>query len=113
MPTITGCSCLEIDSKKRFAIRQRRERLPMVTLRLQHRSPVGDERKKDCLCFRPSALTQDDSNVKTGTCPTCGMPVAAESSVTAGVCPYCGDPIPAAPPEDSGDLDSPGNVRIL
>ena len=65
------------------------------------------------MCFRPSAVSQDSSNIQTGTCPTCGMPVAAEAGVTSGTCPHCGEAIPAAPTGGLGDADASQGKRIL
>ena len=65
------------------------------------------------MCFRPSAMMQDNANIVTGNCPTCGMPVAGEADVTSGTCPYCGNAIPAEPSSSNGAFDSSTNVRIL
>lgn len=63
------------------------------------------------MCFRPSAVSIN-SDTQQATCPTCGMPVAAEPGVTSGTCPYCGDPIP---PDASSNtaVDPAHNTRIL
>jgi endogenous inhibitor of DNA gyrase (YacG/DUF329 family) len=60
-------------------------------------------------------MVQNDSDVVTGNCPTCGMPVAAEAGVTSGTCPYCGEAIPAQPAStfDPNNLDPSKSVRIL
>ena len=63
------------------------------------------------MCFRPNALTQNDSNTQIGNCPTCGMPVAAEEGVTSGTCPYCLETIPA--PINLEDIDPSYSKRIL
>ena len=67
------------------------------------------------MCFRPSALSQNNANanIVTGNCPTCGMPVAAEEGTTGGTCPYCGDPIPPVSPENITPIDPANNIRIL
>jgi len=64
------------------------------------------------MCFRPSKVDVNP-NAQQGTCPTCGMPVAADPGVTSGTCPYCGDPIP--PDADGPDSASgtPRHSRIL
>ena len=38
------------------------------------------------MCFRPSAVSMNDSSIQTGECPNCGMPVAAPAGVTSGDC---------------------------
>jgi len=63
------------------------------------------------MCFRPSAVEKRD--VQMATCPTCGMPVAAEEGVTSGTCPYCGDPISSQPPDDYGRVDPAYQNRII
>ncbi|MBQ9042188.1 MAG: hypothetical protein IJ111_05165 [Eggerthellaceae bacterium] len=66
------------------------------------------------MCFRPSALTMDDSNIQKGTCPSCGMPVAAGEGVTAGTCPHCGKPIPIEVDNGPAGADLSGqSKRIL
>lgn len=66
------------------------------------------------MCFRPSALMQDSNNsIVTGSCPTCGMSVAAEAGVTSGTCPYCGNSIPAQSPGNINPLDPSRNTKIL
>jgi|GEM_PF-885851 len=65
------------------------------------------------MCFRPSALNASGSQIETGTCPSCGQPVAADAGTTSGTCPYCGNPIPTNPTNE-GDAQNPGNnPRIL
>ena len=63
------------------------------------------------MCFRPSAVTRQDYDQIT--CPTCGMPVAADPDATSGTCPYCGDPIPPDSPDDFSKTDPSYNTRIL
>ena len=65
------------------------------------------------MCFRPSALMQNNANIVTGTCPTCGMPVAGEAGVTSGTCPYCGNAIPAELSENINPLDPASDIRVL
>ena len=67
--------------------------------------------KVGTMCFRPSAA-DTYPGAQQATCPTCGMPVAAEPGVTSGTCPYCGDPIPPDPP-DNFDVDPAYSTRIL
>ena len=63
------------------------------------------------MCFRPSPVDLKNSNLEHGTCPTCGMPVAANPGVESGTCPYCGDPIP---PDAASEFPTvPDNIRIL
>ncbi len=64
------------------------------------------------MCFRPSAVDHD-RDIQQTTCPTCGMPVAAEAGTTSGTCPYCGDPIPPDSPDGFGNTDPSHDVRIL
>lgn len=64
------------------------------------------------MCFRPSAMVQNDSDIVTGNCPTCGMPVAAEAGVTSGTCPYCGEAIPAQP-NTFNIVDPNSSTRII
>ena len=56
---------------------------------------------------------QSNANIVTGSCPNCGMPVAAEAGVTSGTCPYCGDPIPAEPSENINPLDPGFDKRVF
>ena len=65
------------------------------------------------MCFRPSALSQDDSKANSLTCQTCGMPVDSDPSVTGGICPYCGDPIPTDPPDDFSEFDPSYSTRVI
>lgn len=51
--------------------------------------------------------------VQTGTCPSCGMPVAASVGIASGDCPHCGKPIPLNPTNEAGTADSAKNARIL
>ena len=46
------------------------------------------------MCFRPSAAIANETQIQTGTCPTCGQPVAANMGITSGTCPHCKEPIP-------------------
>ena len=46
------------------------------------------------MCFRPSAVAGESDQIQQGTCPSCGMPVAASVGIDAGTCPHCGKPIP-------------------
>ena len=64
------------------------------------------------MCFRPSAVAGVSSQVQTGTCPSCGQPVAASVGITSGECPYCGKPIPTDPKNEPG-ADPAKNVKIL
>lgn len=45
------------------------------------------------MCYRPSWVAGPDDKFNAGTCPSCGMPVAAAIGTTAGDCPHCGKPI--------------------
>ena len=72
-----------------------------------------DRKKEIIMCFRPSAVSMNDSSIQTGECPNCGMPVAAPAGVTSGDCPHCGNPIPAAPNGQEGAPNPGNNVRIL
>ena len=66
------------------------------------------------MCFRPSAADgARHDNVQTGTCPTCGLPVAASVGITGGTCPHCGGAIPSSTSPQPGQPDGGGNVRIL
>ena len=67
------------------------------------------------MCFRPSAVDgAQKNNVQTGTCPTCGQPVAAAPGITSGTCPYCGNAIPVNPTSDASNAGGSGqNVKIL
>lgn len=47
------------------------------------------------MCYRPSWIAGPNDQVNQGTCPSCGMPVAASIGITAGDCPHCGEPITA------------------
>ena len=67
--------------------------------------------KVGTMCFRPSPVEKKD--VQMASCPTCGMPVAAEPDVTSGTCPYCGDPIPPQSPDDFSRIDPSYNTRII
>lgn len=55
------------------------------------------------MCYRPSWATAPNDQVQQGTCPTCGIPVAAPIGITSGTCPHCGNPITAenALPKDA------------
>ena len=65
------------------------------------------------MCFRPSAVAGSAPQVQTGTCPSCGQPVAASVGITSGKCPYCEKPIPADLGGDAGIADPAKNVKIL
>ncbi len=65
------------------------------------------------MCFRPSAVAGSAPQVQTGTCPSCGQPVAASVGITSGECPYCGKPIPADPKNDPSVADPKKNTKIL
>ena len=65
------------------------------------------------MCFRPSAVAGNEPQVQTGTCPSCGQPVAASVGITAGECPYCGKPIPTDPKNDPSVVDPKKNAKIL
>ena len=65
------------------------------------------------MCFRPSALAGTEPQVQTGTCPSCGQPVAASVGIVAGECPHCGKPIPLKPENEAGNVDPAKNARIL
>ena len=81
-----------------------------------HKSDSGEMRnqsgKVGTMCFRPSAVNHD-RDIQQTTCPTCGMPVAAEAGTTSGTCPYCGEPIPPDSPDGFGNTDPSRDVRIL
>ncbi|MBQ9002884.1 MAG: hypothetical protein IJ087_13620 [Eggerthellaceae bacterium] len=65
------------------------------------------------MCFRPSAVAGSANNqVQTGTCPSCGAPVAASIGIDSGTCPNCGKPIPTEPPTNDG-VQGNANARIL
>lgn len=50
------------------------------------------------MCYRPSWVEgKAPDNVQSGTCPSCGMPVAAPVGVDSGTCPHCSKPIPLKP----------------
>ena len=76
---------------------------------------VCDPRKERrfIMCFRPSAMAGNEPQVQTGTCPSCGQPVAASVGITNGRCPYCDKPIPPEPGSDAGVVDPKQNARIL
>ncbi len=65
------------------------------------------------MCFRPSAMAAKEPMVQTGTCPSCGMPVAASVGIDSGECPHCHKPIPYEPKPDNGTADLGKNVKIL
>ena len=65
------------------------------------------------MCFRPSALAGEEPQVQMGTCPSCGMPVAASVGIEAGVCPHCGKPIPSKPEGGAAPADPAKNTKIL
>lgn len=65
------------------------------------------------MCFRPSALAGNEPQVQQGTCPSCGMPVAASVGIDSGKCPHCGKPIPADTKGDAGATDAGKNSKIL
>ena len=81
-----------------------------------HKTDSGETRaqrgKVGTMCFRPSAVDHDPGTQQ-ATCPTCGMPVAAEPGTTSGTCPYCGDPIPPDSSDGFGYPDHTHNVRII
>lgn len=52
------------------------------------------------MCYRKSFVEGSSDQIQTGTCPSCGMPVAAPIGVTSGICPHCNQPIPKDPPAD-------------
>lgn len=68
--------------------------------------------KGTTMCFRPSAV-DTNKNTQMATCPTCGMPVAADEGTTSGQCPYCGDWIPKDQSNDSDNFNPPQHTRIL
>ncbi len=51
--------------------------------------------------------------VQTGTCPSCGQPVAASVGISAGDCPHCGQPIPLNPANNAGTAEPRQNAKIL
>ncbi len=59
------------------------------------------------MCFRPSAVTRENSDQ--ATCQTCGMPVPSDATT----CPYCGDPIPPDSPDGFSDIDPSYSTRII
>ena len=65
------------------------------------------------MCFRPSALAGNESQVQMGTCPSCGQPVAASVGIASGDCPHCGKPIPVEPTKEAGGVDPAKNAKIL
>ena len=65
------------------------------------------------MCFRPSAAVANEPQVQTGTCPSCGQPVAASVGITSGECPHCGKPIPIEPGSGAGTVDPAKSVKIL
>lgn len=65
------------------------------------------------MCFRPSALAGEEPQVQMGTCPSCGMPVAASVGIKSGECPHCHKPIPQEPASGMGSSDSSKNTKIL
>jgi len=65
------------------------------------------------MCFRPSAVAGNEPQVQIGTCPSCGLPVAASIGIASGECPHCGKPIPTEPKSDAGSADPAKNVKIL
>ena len=66
------------------------------------------------MCFRPSAVAgQSGNQIQTGTCPSCGLPVAASIGIMGGECPHCGKPIPAESNGDAGLVDSGKNTKIF
>lgn len=65
------------------------------------------------MCFRPSAAVGNKTQLQTGTCPTCGEPVAASIGITSGTCPYCGKSIPADNLNEHSSNNSNHDVRIL
>lgn len=46
------------------------------------------------MCFRPSAVIANTSQIQIASCPSCGQPVAADKKTESGECPYCHNPIP-------------------
>lgn len=64
------------------------------------------------MCFRPSAIVNNESQVQYGECPSCGQPVAASVGINSGTCPYCGNAIPTKPSTDTVN-HSDQNVKIL
>ena len=64
------------------------------------------------MCFRPSAIVANESQVQYGECPTCGSQVAANAGVSNGTCPYCGNAIPAKSSTDTINHSS-RDVKIL
>lgn len=61
------------------------------------------------MCFRPSALSNEDSGVEGYRCATCGMLVNTNDTT----CPYCGDPIPPDTPDDFSEVDPSYSTRVL
>lgn len=61
------------------------------------------------MCFRKSFVAMPTDQVQTGTCPSCGMPVAASIGIDSGICPHCGKPIV----KESAILDNPVNPQKI
>ena len=61
------------------------------------------------MCFRPSAVVGSTDQIQKGTCPSCGMPVAASIGIDSGKCPHCGKPIPS----DPAGTDTTDKKKIL
>ena len=54
----------------------------------------------------------NDNQIQSGTCPTCGAPVAASIGIDSGTCPNCGNPIPGEP-ATKDSTNGNANTRIL
>ena len=65
------------------------------------------------MCFRPSPVAASEAQVQMGTCPNCGLPVAASVGIKSGKCPHCHEPIPADPKDGSGVANPQKNAKIL
>ncbi len=65
------------------------------------------------MCFRPSAMAGNEPQVQMGTCPSCGLPVAASVGIESGECPHCHKPIPTEPKDKSAGNSPAKNPKIL
>ena len=65
------------------------------------------------MCFRPSAMIGEEPQVQKGTCPSCGMPVAASIGIKSGKCPHCDKPIPLDSEDPAGGASAAKPSKIL
>ena len=77
----------------------------------QMRPEKREQKKGSTMCFRPSALAGNEPQVQLGTCPHCGMPVAASIGINSGECPHCHKTIDSK--GGVGSINSASNVKIL